>query len=1089
MRAWTFSSRRETSKRSASELRSAPADVAFGELARPLQERRCCVGREVHVRGSGHRDTREPRLSKVSEDPRTATADATGSLDAPRGRPGSPARACRPKNKSARASASPSSVPAPAAASAARAALPSWVPADDGQWTMPAKDYASSRYSSLDQITAANAKNLKVAFTFSTGVLRGHEAAPLVVGSTMYVVTPYPNILYALDLTQPGAPVKWNYKPNPSSLPRRASRAATSSTGAPSTRTAGSSSTRWTTRPSPSTPRPGRELWRTKIGRDQPRRDRSTMAPLVVKGKVLVGNSGGEFGVRGWLDGARREYGHVAWAGLEHGTGQGRPHRPALQALLRGRPGHRPRGHELARRTCGRSAAGRCGAGSRYDPELNLIYYGTANPGPWNPEQRPGDNKWTAGIFARDPKTGEAAWVLPVEPARPVRPRRRQREHPARPADRNGAPRKVARPPGPQRLPVRDRPRDRRGSLRHSVRVHHHEHGGRSQDRPAHPRSRRRSPEGRQGHARHLPGVARARRTGSRRRSRRGRACSTSRTTTSAMDDGGHGGELHRRHALRRREREDVRRARRYIAARSRRGTSRDGRRPGACPKELPRLERRARDGGRRRLLRARWRAGSRRSTPARASCSGSSRRGSGIIGQPITYRGPDGKQYVAILSGVGGWAGAIVSGGLDPRDGTARPRVRQRDEGPARRHDEGRHALRLRASVDRAGAALLALAAAGPARRLARRRAGAATPRAPHLRRPEQPAVLQQPARGIREPDRASWIARDLGADSEVHLVGAAPRVLPQHPQGRRVRRRPGRPVRIREGADDDAVLPLDATSSCAAADSRGSTSARSTTPCCGSCASASSSSATTAPTRRRRTRSRGAGIVQNVDGLHALRRLLEGQPAGADRRGRGEGRRRRGGRLGAARRLLRAAATGAAGARLRCRRRSTSRSFRSSTTSRSACAAANPRCGTGSSRASTAAPPRSACCSTGTACPERPRPAERPSRRHRAHRGARDERAPRRRCPHRRGRRRGGGGRSVPAQSAPAPADGAVRVDTAVDHRLRAPGRTDIRRPSRFRTPTRATPTASPRASGSTSGTTAAAATSAAAAGSVRR
>ncbi len=90
---------------------------------------------------------------------------------------------------------------------------------DDGQWIRPAKDYASTRYSALDQINAKNAKDLKLAFTFSTGMTRGHEAAPLVIGSTMYIVTPFPNNLYALDLSKPGAPMKWVYEavPTPAS--------------------------------------------------------------------------------------------------------------------------------------------------------------------------------------------------------------------------------------------------------------------------------------------------------------------------------------------------------------------------------------------------------------------------------------------------------------------------------------------------------------------------------------------------------------------------------------------------------------------------------------------------------------------------------------------------------------------------------------------------------------------------------------------------------------------------------------------------------------------------------------------------------
>jgi lanthanide-dependent methanol dehydrogenase len=84
---------------------------------------------------------------------------------------------------------------------------------DDGQWVMAPKNYASTRFSGLTEITTENVGNLQLAWTFSTGVLRGHEAAPLVVGDTMYVVTPYPNILYALDLNAPAGRVKWKYEP------------------------------------------------------------------------------------------------------------------------------------------------------------------------------------------------------------------------------------------------------------------------------------------------------------------------------------------------------------------------------------------------------------------------------------------------------------------------------------------------------------------------------------------------------------------------------------------------------------------------------------------------------------------------------------------------------------------------------------------------------------------------------------------------------------------------------------------------------------------------------------------------------------
>ena len=85
---------------------------------------------------------------------------------------------------------------------------------NEGEWRMPAKNFESTRFSKLDEINTNSVKDLKVKWTFSTGIERGQEAAPLVIGGTMYVVTPYPNILYALDLSQNGA-LKWKYEPKP----------------------------------------------------------------------------------------------------------------------------------------------------------------------------------------------------------------------------------------------------------------------------------------------------------------------------------------------------------------------------------------------------------------------------------------------------------------------------------------------------------------------------------------------------------------------------------------------------------------------------------------------------------------------------------------------------------------------------------------------------------------------------------------------------------------------------------------------------------------------------------------------------------
>src|SRR5512133_2855444 len=173
------------------------------------------------------------------------------------------------------------------------------IAADDGQWVRPAKDYASTRYSSLDQINSQNAKDLKVAFTFSTGTDRGQEAAPLVVNNTMYIVTPWPNLLYALDLTQPGAPMKWKYDPRPAAAAKGVAccdwvnRGASYEDGKIYFNTLDGYNVAVDANN-------GQQVYKTQLA-DITKGESITMAPLVAKGKVFVGVSGGEFGVHGWL--------------------------------------------------------------------------------------------------------------------------------------------------------------------------------------------------------------------------------------------------------------------------------------------------------------------------------------------------------------------------------------------------------------------------------------------------------------------------------------------------------------------------------------------------------------------------------------------------------------------------------------------------------------------------------------------------------------------------------------------------------------------------------------------------------------------
>jgi PQQ-dependent dehydrogenase (methanol/ethanol family) len=286
------------------------------------------------------------------------------------------------------------------------------LPADDGTWRIPAKDFASTRFSGLREITPDNVARLRLAFTFSTGVLRGHEAAPIVAENTMFVVTPHPNILYALDLTQNGA-LKWKYNPGTTPSARGVAccdvvnRGAAYADGRVFFNTLDVQTVAVDART-------GKELWKTRLG-DINRGESITMAPLVVGGKVYVGNSGGEFGVRGWITALDAKSGKIAWRAYHTGPDSavliGSRFKPFYEADRKPNLGVTtwpPDQWKLG----GAAVWGWIS----YDPELNAIFYGTSNPGVWNPALRPGDNKWASSIFARDASTGEALWAYQWTP-------------------------------------------------------------------------------------------------------------------------------------------------------------------------------------------------------------------------------------------------------------------------------------------------------------------------------------------------------------------------------------------------------------------------------------------------------------------------------------------------------------------------------------------------------------------------------------------------------------------------------------------------------------------------------------------------
>jgi lanthanide-dependent methanol dehydrogenase len=282
----------------------------------------------------------------------------------------------------------------------------------DGQWTMPGKDYAATRFSPIAQITTTNVARLRPLWTFSTGVLGGHEGQPLVVGSTMYVVTPFPNVLYAFDLSQDDYPLKWKYRPdvNPSAVGTACCDVINRGAAYADGKIVYNLLDGHTVAVDATT---GKELWNTPVA-DLGHGETTPMAPLIVKNRVLVGPSGGEFGINGWVKALDLASGRVVWTAYNAG-----PDSLVLVHPDSFRP-YYDRGPELALRSWQNDAWKRAGVPVwgwlSYDPALDLVYFGTGNAAPWNADQRPGDNKWASSVLARRPEDGSLVWAYQFTP-------------------------------------------------------------------------------------------------------------------------------------------------------------------------------------------------------------------------------------------------------------------------------------------------------------------------------------------------------------------------------------------------------------------------------------------------------------------------------------------------------------------------------------------------------------------------------------------------------------------------------------------------------------------------------------------------
>jgi methanol dehydrogenase (cytochrome c) subunit 1 len=281
---------------------------------------------------------------------------------------------------------------------------------DSANWVMTGRDYNAQNYSPMTEIDKETVKRLRPAWSFSTGVLNGHEGTPLVIGDVIYAHTPFPNTTFALDLNEPGK-ILWQNKPKQNPTARAVACCdvvnrglaywpgddevkplilRTQLDGHIVAMDAETGETRWMLENSD-----------IKVG------STLTIAPYVVKDTVLVGSSGAELGVRGYVTAYDVKTGQQLWR--SYSTGPDDEVRLA-EDFNDANPhyGQKNLGIDTWEGDAWKIGGGTNWGWYAYDPGVDLFYYGSGNPAPWNETMRPGDNKWTMTIWGRDPDNGMA---------------------------------------------------------------------------------------------------------------------------------------------------------------------------------------------------------------------------------------------------------------------------------------------------------------------------------------------------------------------------------------------------------------------------------------------------------------------------------------------------------------------------------------------------------------------------------------------------------------------------------------------------------------------------------------------------------
>ena len=262
---------------------------------------------------------------------------------------------------------------------------------DDG-WLMYRRDYASTGYAPFDQINTGNVAKLKVAFDLKSSLNQGHEGAPVVNGNVMFVTTPMDHVM-ALDATT--GKVLWTHV---FPIAEKALKTVCCDVVNRGVALYGNNVYFETldNHVVALDAKTGKVKWQTKLW-DPGVGYFMTSAPLVVKGKVIVGTGGGEYGARGFITALNANTGKIAWQ--KHTTAA--PGEPGGDTWPKG-----------AYKTGG----GNPWITGTYDAETNTLLWGVGNPGPWLATLRPGANLYTDSVLALDPGTGKLKWYYQWTP-------------------------------------------------------------------------------------------------------------------------------------------------------------------------------------------------------------------------------------------------------------------------------------------------------------------------------------------------------------------------------------------------------------------------------------------------------------------------------------------------------------------------------------------------------------------------------------------------------------------------------------------------------------------------------------------------